>query len=407
MVYVVLCLGCGGSPSSTSASASPESTPERTPRAAPTPDKSSVKIQLTKAPQAPVEISLSGPRNLTRTLKKGEPLLQTFDLEHGEWELLVRSEGCRNFKVPIAVPEIELVSIALTSIPEYWKKKEAAQKRQLDQAKSLKAKQAREAEQKRKREAAGFQKLSVDSVTARGGKVGIIGSTDLPDGALVNVTFTLPNRRPDDLYIGSDTKATVTNGAFEALLDFPQLPEFKQGPYLVELMFTPMGQNDSVTDAVGTAGERLAKGKSDGTPFKTWEISREIAALAAPKLPTFAKMPAAGDFPEASAEKCFVQMANAWSNEDWDGMAALTTDDWRAQHDDAADWLRDSFAIVPFGLVDIKSEPRGDSNMTFVTGTFHSKKADGIRRTQIKINMIFENGRWGWNPDSAGRRVDL
>ena len=252
-----------------------------------------------------------------------------------------------------------------------------------------------------------FQKLSVDRVVLRDGKIDIAGSTDLPDGASVNVTFTLPDRRPDDLYIGSDTKALVTNGSFEALLDFPQLPEFKKGPYLVELMFTPAGQSDNVADAVGLKGERLAKGVRDGTPFKTWHTSKPVADLTAPALPGFATMPPASDYPEGSAERCFVQMANAWSKGDWNGMADLTTEDWKASHEDAADWLSDSFATVPFGLVDIKSEPRGVPDMTFVTGTFHSKKADGIQRTQIKVNMIFDNGRWGWNPDSAGRRIDL
>jgi hypothetical protein len=113
-----------------------------------------LQVQLTKPVRAPVDISLSGPRDVRLVVKKGEPLLHTFELEHGEWQLLVRSEGCRNFKVPLTLPGPESVAVALAEIPKYWEKKQNTERRRLQKAEALQAKQAnraRTAEQRKKR----------------------------------------------------------------------------------------------------------------------------------------------------------------------------------------------------------------------------------------------------------------
>lgn len=157
-LFFTLSQGCGRTqdPSTAKPSSSPEPSPFQAPVVISTPTKTSnFELRLTQAHRAPVEISLSGPDNQRRTLKRGDPLLQTFKLEHGEWELLVRAEGCRNFKVPIVIPESESVTISLMPIPQYWEKKDAAEKGRAEQARALKAKRARkQAELERKREAA-------------------------------------------------------------------------------------------------------------------------------------------------------------------------------------------------------------------------------------------------------------
>ncbi len=91
-----------------------------------------------------------------------------------------------------------------------------------------------------------FSKLRLVKPTYDGSRVKIRGSTDLPTGAKINITFNVADRKETETYIGVDEDVQVKNGRFTSELEIPDRPEFGFGNYKVEVMFTPRGQSNNV-----------------------------------------------------------------------------------------------------------------------------------------------------------------
>ncbi len=113
---------------------------------------SKVTIRLLKKPKKPVAVQLSGPREIRATIPESGSLSYDLQLEEGNWRILVMSEGCQNFKLPIEVPGIEEISISLQDVPHYWEKKQQAEQRRQNRASALRVKKAKEADAARKRQ---------------------------------------------------------------------------------------------------------------------------------------------------------------------------------------------------------------------------------------------------------------
>jgi len=127
------------------------------------------------------------------------------------------------------------------------------------------------------RRAAVFSRLEITTVTAGDGLVRITGTTDLPDGALLVVDFDLAGSEAESETAVSE-QTTVTAGAFSAVIEPPDTPEFDTGPYTVTVLFSPRIQPEHVLDLVGADGEQLAGPLAQETfGFRVLETTRKTA----------------------------------------------------------------------------------------------------------------------------------
>jgi hypothetical protein len=103
-----------------------------------------------------------------------------------------------------------------------------------------------------------YTKLTIDSVTVQNNKVVVQGSTDLPDGAEVYVSFDIP-QKGSDLYLGSDVKVPVKSGHYQAVITPKPFKELQHGPYVIEVNFIANANNQSpaILKLVGEKGEHL------------------------------------------------------------------------------------------------------------------------------------------------------
>ncbi|WP_157066974.1 hypothetical protein [Alicyclobacillus shizuokensis] len=82
------------------------------------------------------------------------------------------------------------------------------------------------------------------------------GSTDLPDGANVDVDFDLANTQK---YYGSSQTVQVQNGHYQASITPHNWKELQKGPYVITVDFFANSENQSkgILKLVGQNGERL------------------------------------------------------------------------------------------------------------------------------------------------------
>jgi hypothetical protein len=102
-----------------------------------------------------------------------------------------------------------------------------------------------------------YSVLAIAAVEARGDVLHVSGTTDLPDGAELEVhlgAVERPGLEPD---AGVDGNCTVTDGKYEVELAVPQ-EGFAEGQCEVTVIFSPVGSSMSVLRLVGVHGERLA-----------------------------------------------------------------------------------------------------------------------------------------------------
>lgn len=251
-----------------------------------------------------------------------------------------------------------------------------------------------------------FKVLSVTSTQVEGDSLVVRGSTDLPDGSRIHVTLDLADTDPKATYIGSDIDVNAVGGKFEGKIPIPARPEFRQGPYVVEIMFTPKGQSQAVTDIVGANGERLAV-KPSGYPFKTMESSLRLKKLDF-KVKA-AAIPSRDQFVAGSPERLYIDVVTAWSKKDWTKMANLTQKTWREHESDPTESVKAQFELfTPFGVVGkLQQTPGALSNMKIVTATLEGAIGSRVHKRRVSMNIVMESGTWGWNPTSALHQEEL
>jgi hypothetical protein len=162
-----------------------------------------------------------------------------------------------------------------------------------------------------------YSQLRITDVSVDGDNVVIAGTTDLPDGATVIVSFDVAGRADTDVYIGVDQETTIDDGQFSVTLSVPQREEFVNGPYEVSVSFTPVGQPDEVVELVGEDGENLEGDLVDDEfGFNTMRLveQRDLQLPVAPPLYVFQQP---SEFPAGSAERALAQWVLAWKNQDW------------------------------------------------------------------------------------------
>jgi hypothetical protein len=102
-----------------------------------------------------------------------------------------------------------------------------------------------------------FSKLEITSVTFENGQIKVIGISDLPENSILSVGFDIIGRSDTGGDSGVNVRTTISGGAFTAGIYPPKTPEFAHDPYVVDALFSPRNQPESVLAAVGKDGEYL------------------------------------------------------------------------------------------------------------------------------------------------------
>jgi hypothetical protein len=102
-----------------------------------------------------------------------------------------------------------------------------------------------------------FSKLEITSVAFENGQIKITGISDLPENSILSVGFDIAGRADIGGDSGVSVRTTVSGGAFSAGIYPPKTPEFAHGPYIVDALFSPRNQPESVLATVGKDGEYL------------------------------------------------------------------------------------------------------------------------------------------------------
>jgi hypothetical protein len=262
----------------------------------------------------------------------------------------------------------------------------------------------------------GFSVLEITDVSASGSSVRIAGRTDLPDGAVVVVTFDVWGRADSDVYIGVDDEAEVSDGRFELTLEVPQRDEFKAGPYELSVLFTPRGQDDEVLAIVGSDGERLLGPLvQEVLNFRTIELVQQVAIDLAVSPPAYV-FQEPSEFPPDSPERALAEYVAAWRDEDWARMVSYAQKTWvDAESDPAAtlEAMYDFRALKGFEVKEITRISEVTSDITFAVS--YEAIPNQIDRKEITARVIRETapynpspqGAWGVNPLSTLREDDV
>ena len=264
--------------------------------------------------------------------------------------------------------------------------------------------------------AAQFSVLEISEVNVSGGNVTISGRTDLPDGAVVSVTFDVWGRADADLYIGVGERTTVSGGEFSVMLAVPQRDEFVNGPYEVSVLFTPRGQDDSVLALIGDDGEKLTgELVEEFFEFKLLRLEQRMDLDVAVSPPSYV-FRQASDFPAGSAEQTLANWVAAWRDEDWQRMANLSQLTWADVEPDPVGILDAWYGfktLKGFEVKDIDRISEVATDVTFVVQ--YEAFTNQIDKKEITAKVIRETapyepsaqGEWGVNPISALAETDL
>lgn len=260
-----------------------------------------------------------------------------------------------------------------------------------------------------------FSTLAITDISISGDNVLISGNTDLPDGATIFVGFDVWGRSGSDIYIGVDTKTTVSKGKFETTLAVPQRDEFKEGPYEVSVLFTPRGQYSRIINLVGKDGENLAGELVDerGT-FKIMKLveKKDLQMSITPPSYTFQQP---SEFPRSSAERTLAEYVLAWKNQEWGRMASFTQKTWFSNETEPTGLLEAWYSfktLKGFEVTNVKKVSDVTSDITFMV--HYEAITNQISKKQITARVIketapytpSEKGQWEVNPTSALREDD-
>lgn len=255
-----------------------------------------------------------------------------------------------------------------------------------------------------------FGRIDVVSVTCENGAVMISGSTDLPDGSQLTVGFDVAGMPETGTYIGVNEHVLVREGEFHSRLVPPNRPEYRNGKYLVEVMFTPPAQSEGVLKIVGKNGEYLGGDHAQAhANFTLLEVVKEISldlnlGEAYPEI-----VPA--KFQTGSPERAMMEFLYSWQKQDWNSMANYAQKTWRSGQENPADMLEAWFGFKDLMGAEITgktvtSNVAVDFSVTIRYGFGSQVKSKSITARVIREDAPYSTspyGEWGVNPSSALR----
>lgn len=265
----------------------------------------------------------------------------------------------------------------------------------------------------------GFSILEILDINYIDGAVRIIGCTDLPDKALLDVSFDITNYQPDDSYVGVSTQTQVLDGFYEASLVPPNIPQYQQGPYEVEVWFRPHEtQPSNVLDMVGSNGEQLfgERVRQLATADKTLIITSTVDLSLDIVLPTYPQIDSSV-YEIDSPERALAEFLLAWQREDWERMASLTQLTWRDSVDDPALELEYMFGFKTLLGAEISPDESPISDYYSVPSIIvdYALNPTWTKKVLIQPSVIREDepyspsdsGSWGVNPISMLGETEL
>lgn len=260
--------------------------------------------------------------------------------------------------------------------------------------------------------------LTITGITVENGAVLVNGSTDLPDGAVLDVTFDIAEYgSPDDPYVGVSTEAEVQDGNFSATIEPPDIEQYQTGPYEVEVNFRTQGltgpiQSESVIAAVGEDGEflvgdkvrELRTGAKSLYESQIVDLSLDIQSPGYPQLKLSA-------YAVGSPERALVEYLLAWQSQDWERMAQFTQKTWKDGLSNPAEELMymydfKSLLGAELGEKEVVSE---GTMVSIDARIFYSVRPTEVTQVIIRPMIVretvhyqpSESGDWGVNPIST------
>lgn len=264
-----------------------------------------------------------------------------------------------------------------------------------------------------------FSILEILDVDYIDGAVRIMGCTDLPDQALLDVSFDITDYLPDDSYAGVSTQTQVTDGFYEASLVPPNIVQYQQGPYEIEVWFRANeSQPSTVLELVGSKGEHLVGKRvwqlatADNTLIITSTVDLALNIV----LPTYPQIDPSvyeRNFPE----RTLAEFLLAWQNEDWETMASLTQLTWRDSKDDPQTELEYMFGFKTLLGAEIISDesPISDNYSVPSVILYYALNPTWVKTVLVQPSVIREDkpynpsnsGVWGVNPIAMLEETEL
>lgn len=277
-----------------------------------------------------------------------------------------------------------------------------------------------------------FTLLMLDEINFDGENIIILGSTDLPDGAILDVTFDITSySSPEDTYIGVSTQVEALNGQFIALIKPPGLPEYEVGPYEVDVRFRPNSpfgsvQPSEIENLVGKGGENLS-GENVEQLHNGLKILVDTEIVDLPLIiqyPTYPQIDASL-YPADSPERAVAEYLLAWQDLDWQRMANFTQKTWQEEVgglEGSAEMLMLMYDFKNLLGAEIREkyhlneEVFGEGNFVSIDVIIYYS----IRPTEVETRIIRPNaireigplepsplGEWGVNPDSTLKEEEV
>lgn len=254
-----------------------------------------------------------------------------------------------------------------------------------------------------------YSKLTIDNAVMENGTVIVTGSTDLPDGAKINVDFNVVRTNPKESYIGVSDNVLARAGQFRAELTPPDHPDLAAGPNEVEVLFTPMAQEPDILRIVGEDGERLSGPSADKSlGFTLLKTSKRVPILLTKK--TYA-MVNPSSYSSGTAERAVADYLAAWKAGDWARMVASTQLTWRDTTNDPAKRLQSQYEIRRLLGAEITGREHADFpamvdvslRITYSVGSEVETQETTYRviRETGPYEPSADRGTWGVNPISA------
>lgn len=107
-----------------------------------------------------------------------------------------------------------------------------------------------------------YVSLSISLVTRFDQIIEIIGETDLPNGSILEIQFRQLSTPKYPNQFDLQTHALVQNNAYQVTFRAPENYHFSQGPFQIQVLFSPENQILAIQNLVGKSGEKLKDKKS-------------------------------------------------------------------------------------------------------------------------------------------------
>lgn len=257
-----------------------------------------------------------------------------------------------------------------------------------------------------------YSSLTIESVEPGPGSVTVRGTSDLPSGSVISVDLNVASGKNKDAFVGEHDHVRIEDGSFEVKLAVSPREEFRQGPFVITVLFTPRGQSDEVLAAVGSNGEKLAgELVDDKKAYQVLQTSVQMDLDLNMTAPVY-KFDTPEMFPKTSPERTLALYIQAWKNKDWETMSTYASRTWLNDVDDPARQLElKHFYKVLLGfevqsierVSDVKT--RIEYRIVYEDAIYnlYNREVNAVILKESAPGRTSATGTWGVDPNSTLR----